>query len=154
MEVEYLDRKFKVYEDGNVERMNPRSKKWKMVKLSLNDGYYKMEVRNGKMVQLHRLIYKAFNPEWDIENTTQQIDHINGIRNDNRIENLRCVSHQQNQHNRTKAKGCIFRKGRYESNIKLNNKSIFLGCYKTEEEARNAYLNAKIKYHNINLEHH
>lgn len=80
-----------------------------------------------------------------------EIDHINGIRNDNRIINLRSVSHQQNIWNQTKAKGYYWykRDNKWQSQIKFNGKQICLGRYNTEEEARNAYLQAKEKYHII-----
>ena len=73
------------------------------------------------------------------------------IRDDNRILNLRSVTHQQNQWNRTKAKGYYFfkRDKKWKSKIYLNNKEINLGTYNTEEEARTAYLQAKEIYHKI-----
>jgi hypothetical protein len=79
------------------------------------------------------------------------IDHINGIKDDNRIDNLRSVTSQQNQHNRTTAKGYHFDKrvNKYQSYISLNRKNIYLGLFKTEQEARQAYLEAKEKYHLI-----
>ena len=81
----------------------------------------------------------------------EQIDHINGVRNDNRICNLRNVTHQQNHFNRTTAKGYTWNKPRnkWQSKIKLNDKQIHLGYFTTEQEARQAYLEAKEKYHII-----
>ncbi len=88
---------------------------------------------------------------WVYKECVEQIDHINGIRDDNRILNLRSVTNQQNQWNRKTAKGYYFfkRDNKWLSRIKLNNKLIFLGTYNTEQEARNAYLQAKEKYHII-----
>jgi hypothetical protein len=79
------------------------------------------------------------------------IDHINGIKDDNRICNLRSVTQQQNQHNRKTNKGYCFCKksNKYKTTIKLNYKTIHIGCFNTEQEARNAYLEAKEKYHLI-----
>lgn len=79
-----------------------------------------------------------------------KIDHINGIRNDNRFINLRNVNTQKNGFNR-KAKGYNWNKRaqKYKAVIGLNNKQIYLGYYDTEEEARQAYLEAKKKYHII-----
>ena len=80
------------------------------------------------------------------------IDHINGKRDDNRICNLRSVTQQENVWNRNdKRKGCNFFKStnKWRARIKLNNKEIHLGFFKTEEEAVIAYNNAKEKYHNI-----
>jgi hypothetical protein len=80
-----------------------------------------------------------------------ELDHINGIRNDNRIENLRSVTRQQNQWNRTTAKGYYWDKvkNKWRAELKLNRKKIYLGMFNTEEEARNAYLAAKQIYHVI-----
>ena len=41
--------------------------------------------------------------------------------------------------------------GKYEAKITVDNKTFYLGSYHTEEEARKAYIDAKLKYHNINL---
>lgn len=77
------------------------------------------------------------------------IDHINGIKDDNRICNLREVTHQQNQHNQTNAKGYHFAKyaNKFKAQIMVNNKKIHIGLFNTEEEARQAYLDAKKIYH-------
>ena len=51
----------------------------------------------GKTMKVHKLIAKTFleNPE-----NKPQIDHINRIRNDNRVENLRYVSRSENCKNK------------------------------------------------------
>ena len=78
-----------------------------------------------------------------------QIDHINGVTHDNRIVNLRNVTPNQNQWNRTRAKGYCFYKNsnKWKAQIQLNNKNTHLGYFNTEQEARNAYLAAKEIYH-------
>ena len=79
-------------------------------------------------------------------------DHINHITLDNRTSNLRAVTHQQNTFNRKKpAKGYYGHKTKqkYIVRIMLNNKSIYLGCFRTAKTAHNAYLKAKEKYHKI-----
>ena len=80
-----------------------------------------------------------------------ELDHINSIRNDNRIENLRSVTRQQNQWNRLTAKGYYWDKvkNKWTSRIRLNGKKIYLGLFNTEEEAHKAYLAAKQIYHVI-----
>lgn len=88
---------------------------------------------------------------WVKKECVNQIDHINGVRDDNRIINLRSVNQQQNNWNRTKAKGYHWykRDNKWMSKIKINYKTIYLGLFNTEEEARQAYLNAKQIYHVI-----
>ena len=58
-------------------------------------GYVRLKC-NGQNVFLHRLVWETFNgpvPEG------YEIDHINGIKTDNRLENLRCVTHELNMNN-------------------------------------------------------
>jgi hypothetical protein len=115
-------------------------------------GYLKiyMFLEDKKRIQLKSHQFAWY---WVNKECVEEIDHINGIRNDNRICNLRSVTRQQNQWNRKTAKGFYkdFYKDRiyYVAQIYINTKHINLGRYKTEQEARNAYLEAKQKYHVI-----
>jgi len=79
------------------------------------------------------------------------IDHIDGNPSNNKIENLRDVTHQQNHMNRKKVKGYCWHisNKKFQASIILNGKNIYLGYFKTKEEARNTYLEAKKKYHKI-----
>lgn len=79
-----------------------------------------------------------------------EIDHINRIRNDNRIENLRDITHQQNGFNRN-AKGYYWYKPnkKWLAQIVVNKKHIYLGSFTNEQDAREAYLQAKEQYHKI-----
>jgi len=68
----------------------------KMIKFIINNyGYYCLNI-GGKLQLFHRLLAQTFvpNPE-----NKQFIDHINRIKTDNRLENLRWVSHAENQQN-------------------------------------------------------
>jgi hypothetical protein len=104
----------------------------------LDNKYYKMFAHKFAWYYIHNEI-----PE--------TIDHINRIKNDNRIENLRSVTLSENQWNRN-AKGYNWKKShnKYEVKIKVNNKHIWIGLFDTEIEASEAYLKAKEKYHIIN----
>ena len=105
---------------------------------------------NGKQktICMHRVITNA--PKG------KQIDHINGNPLDNRKENLRTCTNQQNQMNRGKQnnnksgyKGVRYMKKRkgminehfkpWVAQIKHNQKDIYLGMYKTKEEAALVY---------------
>ncbi len=81
-----------------------------------------------------------------------QVDHIDGDRSNNKIDNLRDVSNQQNHWNRTNAKGYYWNKSsnKFCGVIRINGKTKHLGLFNTEQEARNAYLKAKETYHVIN----
>jgi len=75
------------------------------------------------------------------------IDHKNGDRTDNRIDNLRSGTQSLNHQNRKGVKGYIKRGNKNISKIKLNKKEIYLGSFETEEEARLAYVEAKKNNH-------
>lgn len=63
------------------------------------NGYY-LVYFNGRLVRVHRIVYSLFHNTDLAENML--IDHINGIRTDNSINNLRIVDASANQKNRHK----------------------------------------------------
>lgn len=76
------------------------------------------------------------------------IDHINRIKKDNRLVNLRNVTKQENNFN-SDAKGYYWNKRdkKWLAKITTNGKTIHLGIYDNEDEAHQAYLKAKKIYH-------
>jgi len=85
-----------IYDDGRVfsKKIN------KFMKHSLNsDGYkYVALYPHRKNFTIHRLIAKHFIPNPD---NKPCVDHINRIRDDNRIENLRWATYSENNKNAT-----------------------------------------------------
>ena len=139
------DTQLKCYEDGRIERLDKRSNKWRVVKGANSLGYLAIGIED-KRYQFHRIIYKAFNPEWDLHSPLK-IDHINRDRKDNRIENLRLVTIQENAFNRD-AKGVSCSRNGFLAYIKLNGKS-FAKRFAKEDEAREWYLQQKAILHII-----
>jgi HNH endonuclease len=114
-----------------------------------HSGYRNIKI--GKNVYpAHRLvwIYHYGSIDKDL-----QIDHINGIKDDNNIENLRLVTIQENCFNRSKltAKGYSWNKNekKWQAQIWVEGKLKYLGLYLNEQDARSAYLNASSMYHTI-----
>ncbi len=99
-----------------------------------------------RFLRAHRVIYKIFHDQ-----EPDQIDHINGNPSDNRIENLRAATNQQNSgnsktyiNNVTGFKGVapIYRNGKlkgYTSQITIDYKKHHLGVFANPEDAHEAY---------------
>ena len=159
IECVYYNDFIRCYRDGSFERKLIRKQKeykvgdWVKCDLKPNTGgYFHIRIDN-KIINLHRIIAYCFGKLNQIEliDDTNYVDHRNGIKTDNRVENLRQVTNQQNQWNQLNVKGYYFHKRdkKWSSNIVVNGKQLFLGHYNTEEEARNAYLRAKEIHHVI-----
>lgn len=102
----------------------------------------------GDKILAHRLAWACYYGEWPIG----QIDHINGDRGDNRIENLRLVSSFLNALNKSKAKnntsghcGVSFcnSRGKWQAYIEFGGKKEHLGRYDTIQEAISARVAAQ-----------
>jgi hypothetical protein len=95
---------------------------------------------NRANISLHRLVMNS--PK------EQDIDHINHDATNNRKINLRVCTHQQNGFNQ-RARGYYYDKKikRWRVTIGLNYKTIHIGCFKTETEAKIAREKAAIQYY-------
>ena len=100
-----------------------------------------------KEIIMHRLIMNA--------NNKLQVDHINHNKKDNRKNNLRLVTRQQNAMNHVipnnNTSGCTgvhFEKDRkiWRAYITLNGQRKYLGRFKNKQDAINARKNAEVKY--------
>lgn len=111
------------------------------------DGYMQIVI-DGKAYKTHRLawlyVYGYF-PEHDI-------DHIDRIKHHNWISNLRHVSRSCNKrnmgnqkNNKSGIKGVYLHKQskKWYAQIKINNKQIYLGLFKTKQGAAKARLKAE-----------
>lgn len=153
-----------LYENGNliskVDRgpANNRVRKGDVVGCLSKTGYLNVKV-NGQVYLVHRVIYTMLNG--DIPNDLF-IDHANGIRTDNRIENIRLATPMQNIRNQKKAqkdnklgvlgvgedkrassKGY---KNKFRARIRVDGSLKCLGYFPTVEMASEAYQAARTKY--------
>jgi len=145
MELELNGVKLKVYESGEVHRLYKKG--WILHKSKVNCKGYSPIKLNKKNFLKHRVIYKAFNSDWNIDDPKQQIDHINRVRDDNRIINLRVANNSQNkQNNNTKGYFWHNTKKRWISYVRIKKKTYSKYC-KTEEEAIQAVHELRTKYY-------
>ncbi len=117
----------------------------------------------GRKVMYQKKAYWVHHIVWLMHNgnlPTQFVDHINGDRSDNRIENLRLCSQSENMQNRSRhgigesnLLGAHKRRGgKWEAAITLRGQKQWLGVFSTAEEAHAAYLSAKKCVHQFNPE--
>lgn len=113
---------------------------------------YKVGTIFGRRHLAHRVAWAIYHGEWPAD----QIDHINGVRSDNRLINMRQSTQQENccnmprQSNNTSGyKGVRrYRDGvRWQAVINHLGKPLWLGLYATAEDAHAAYCEAAQKYH-------
>ena len=133
--------------DGNLERYHEWKTKdstWKPVKIKANSLGY-CQVRFNNVLIFHHVIIWILSTGKDIPSNLQ-IDHINGNKIDNRIENLRLVTNSGNAKNRKehrggKLVGCCYNKRtrKYIAYTRISGKMIYIGCFTTEQEAHEAY---------------
>lgn len=117
-----------------------------------NRGYLTGRI-NRRLFPAHRVIFALTHGYWP-----DNVDHINGSRTDNRINNLRAASHAENvrngarhkkRANGAKYKGVYLQKGGsgWFAQICVNRRKITLGTFKTQEDAARAYNRAAVEYH-------
>ena len=107
------------------------------------NGYTMVRV-DGVRYLAHRLVWLYHHGKWP----DAEIDHINRNPSDNRIENLRPATRQQNianygvsKANKSGFKGVWFHKdrARWIAQIQKDGKIHWLGAYKSAEDAASAY---------------
>lgn len=115
-------------------------------------GYIQIQI-DGIIYYGHRLAWLYMTGEWPKDT----IDHINGVRHDNRFENLRDVEPSGNAQNQRRPRkdnetGLLgvskhSQMDKWVARIKIGSMYQHLGCFDTPEEAHDAYLAAKREHH-------
>jgi len=138
-------------ETGLFTRKHSR-RRWKAgtILTGTHDRHGHIRIQIGPRVHAaHRLAFLYMTGGWP----PQDIDHINGVRDDNRWANLRPASRADNlrnmkpKPNKTGLKGVTLNAGRYAAHIRFNYVSHYLGRYDTPEEAHAAYVEAAHRLH-------
>lgn len=129
------------------------AKKGSIAGIQRSDGYRRLKV-GGRSVYAHRISWMLF---YGVA-CDKEIDHINGDRSDNRIENLRECSKLQNSQNRrigfrnnSGYVGVSFYKpnGKWQARTTINRKRISVGYFNNAYDANRARLEVKKKYHSF-----
>lgn len=131
---------------------NNRAKAGSVAGSKTGNGYLQVTIR-WRQYSLHRLAWLYVHGTWP----ESDIDHINGVRTDNRIENLRDVSRSGNIQNTRKARsnstsgvlGVTFDKSRNKwlAAITTEGKRKHIGRFESKDDAQKSYVEAKRIYH-------
>lgn len=120
---------------------------------SLNGkGYRQFNIQKkgkSRVITVHRAVAAAF-----IGESNLTVDHLNGDRSDNRLENLEYVTNRENvvrgkkssKSKKTLPLGAYKNGSSFKSSIFIDGKAYHLGTYKTPEDAHKAYCMALKMY--------
>lgn len=142
-------------ESGTFTRLKTVGGRWlagAVVGAKNSSGYIQIRIDGGRYLA-HRLAFFYANGSWPIG----EIDHIDGEKRNNKLSNLRDVTHSENMqnqlvaHGRTKSNrlGAHYqsRSNKWLAQIVLSGNLVHLGSFDTPELAHEAYLLAKRQLH-------
>lgn len=120
--------------------------------LDKRNGYTRIKVK-GKLYAAHRIAWYLHTGQ---DPDLNDVDHINGDRNDNRACNLRLATRSENMKNTKKRKGSTSNykgiswdssRNKWRAEIRINGKNTRIGRFDTELEAHAAYCKAAAEHH-------
>lgn len=140
------------YRDGNLYWTNngPIKMRGKLAGTINERGYVKVSVAD-KRYGVHQIVFAMHNGY-----IPENIDHINGNKSDNRIENLRPATKAQNGYNRklppnntSGAKNVSYRAdtNKWRVDVRVDGKSHCFGSYEDFDLAELVAIEARNKYH-------
>jgi len=142
-----------VYSNGSIGWFHGKTKEWTTSTGTVDGiGYRKLKM-GGDSILVHRLVAMAFLDNFSNE---LDVDHINGVRSDNRVSNLRMVTHVQNMQGHrnprkgvsSKYRGVSWNKERekWRAYITVNGSRKSLGSFDDEVKAAQAFNAASTKF--------
>ena len=141
------------HSDGSITCYHAASGKPKRTFGSVHSAGYRTIYLNRKQILVHIIIARAFLGE---QPEGYQADHINGVKSDNRPENLRYVNQSQNlrgarrTHGNSKYRGVHLHKR--DNCFQVNVLGKYHGSFDTEEEAAERFDDVAFYEHNFPLE--
>lgn len=110
------------------------------------DGYSQLQI-DGRRYLAHRLAWCYVYGDWP----NGELDHINGLRSDNRVANLRVVTRSENMQNQRAPRGknpylgVSYHRasGRWAAQLSVAGRNTHLGLFDTPEQAQAAYTGTK-----------
>lgn len=142
-----------IYKDGNLwwrDVTGRKASKQGKAAWKNKTGYNYINIGSAKYKQA-RLIWIMF-----CGHTEKMIDHINGVRDDDRLENLREADAKDNMWNKSRGRNsatgyrgvthCKWT-GRFVAEVRASGKRVFFKRFDTAEEANEACINARKQFH-------
>lgn len=145
MDIAGYENSYKISNLGNVKSF--KYNKERILKQSTNkNGYYGLNLYKNnkpKSKEIHRLLMETFRLDSYVEG--HEVNHINGIKTDNRLQNLEWVSHKYNTQHAFDIGLNIGFKNETNPNSKLNKKIVsiirisYKNKYMTQNELAKAF---------------